>query len=452
MSVSILSNNRVMNYGLPCSFTGALFALSGIDGIDVLVNGPSSCTGFATGLLDGCHPLRERNSAHFSRLAVSGHPRIPCSEITDTDVILGVGDKLVQSVELLTRKRSCECIAIVNSCSLSLIGEDASNILKDHPLSDKILYLESTGCSKTVARGFTETIIKLIEKVVNTQAHPEEKTVNILGLPISQYSWKHDIREIQRLMALAGLKVNTVLAARSSLDEIRQLLTASLNIVLNPDYGLEIARFLKKRHRMPYIASERMPIGFDATRKLMDEVLDFFNLSAMAALDEEERRCRKEAVLALSHSQRTDLIRGLPVAIFGEWAFVSGLSLFLKDYLGCCPVILGIEGREKLNPEEVERLQAGTKEHIEILLNPDSDAVMAAINTYRPAITFGSAFEEYLLTQIAYSPKFFIQTTPPGFNRTNLVYRPYIGFTGALTFMDDILNCKLTNQYPYAYD
>jgi len=428
---------------------GAICAFSGIDGIDVLVNGPSSCTGFTNGLLDGCHPLQERNSALFCRLAQKGHPRISCSEITDTDVILGIGDKLVQAVDLLARKRPCECIAIVNSCSLSLIGEDASNILKDHALSDHILYLESTGCSKSFAKGFSEAIIQLIGKVAEPQAKFLDATVNILGLPITQYSWKHDIRELRRLMTLGGIRVNTVLAAQSSLEEIRRLPAAGLNVVINPDYGLSIARFLEERYRLPYVATERMPIGFDATRTLMDRILGFFNLPAAGELEEEEHRCRKEAVLALSHSQRTDFLRGLPVAVFGEYDFVSGLSLFLREYLGCRPVILGIKGREEVSCGDARVLDADS-EDMELMLNPDADHALAAFRKKRPVITFGSGFEEYLLAQTDYSPKFFVQTTLPGFNHSNLVYRPYIGYTGALTFIDAVLDCKLTHRYPYS--
>jgi hypothetical protein len=65
-------------------------------------------------------------------------------------------------------------------------------------------------------------------------------------------------------------------------------------------------------------------------------------------------------------------------------------------------------------------------------------------------ITFGSAFEEYLLAQLEYPPKFFIETTTPVYDRINLVYRPYLGFAGALTFIEAILNCRLPNRYPYS--
>lgn len=447
-----LGLNPGLNHGLPCSMGGALCALSGIEGVDILVNGPSSCTGFASGLIDGCHPLRERNANRFNRLALNGHPRIPCSEITDSDVILGIGDKLTQAVDLLARKRSSQCIAIVNSCSLGLIGEDADNILKDHPLAERILYLESTGCGKTMTKGFSEALITLIEKIADPEFVTVENSVNIIGLPISQYSWKHDLREIRRLMRMAGLQVNAVLAACAGLRHIRQLTAAALNVVINPEYGLEIARFLQDRFELPYIAARQMPIGFDATRKLMDEVRQFLNTTHPTdALYREEARCRREALLALSYSSRTDRLRGLPVAVFGEWAFVAGLGLFLHDYLGCRPVILGINGQEERDSQETGDLVAGVDEKAEILLNADVDQALAAFEKHRPVITFGSAFEEYLLARLDFRPKFFVETSMPGFNRTNLVHRPYIGFAGALTFIEAVLNCKLIPRYPYSY-
>jgi light-independent protochlorophyllide reductase B subunit len=450
MNFSTNSCSKGLNYGLPCSFTGALIALAGIDGVDILVNGPSACTGLAAAIIEGCRPLMPRNSEMFSRLATRGHPRIPCSEITDTDVILGIGDKLIQAIEKLASKRDCECIAIVNSCSISLIGEDAANILKDHSLSERILYLESTGCTGALSKGFSDAMIQLIKKNADQRVVSNGSTINILGLSINQYSWKHDVREIQRLMTLAGLKVNTVVAAGSTLEQIRNLPNASLNVVINPDYGLEIARFMEERFKIPYVAAERMPIGFDATRQLIDNVVNFFGIPGSSSLNEEELSCRKEAVLALSHSQKTDLMRGLPVAIFGERAFVAGLSLFLKDYLGCYPVVLGVEGEHELNPEDVNSLCSGAAEQIKILTNVDQDEVQTALKESRPAIVFGSAFEDYMLAQLEYSPKFFIETTSPVLDRVSLVHRPYLGFTGALTFVEAILNCRLTNRYPYS--
>jgi nitrogenase molybdenum-iron protein alpha/beta subunit len=193
-----------------------------------------------------------------------------------------------------------------------------------------------------------------------------------------------------------------------------------------------------------------MPIGFDATRKLMADVLGFFNLSITAALDDEERHCRKEALLALSHSQRTDMLRGLQVAIFGEYDFVTGLSLFLRHYLGCHPVLLGVAGCGEVNSDDIKALYADGCDHMEIMLSPDADQAMEAIQKTRPVIIFGSAFEEYLIAQMDYCPKFFVQTSSPGFNHANLVHRPYIGYAGALTFIDAVLDCKLTNRYPYS--
>lgn len=430
---------------------GTVCALSGIDGIGVLVNGPSSCTGFTTGLVDGCHPLRERNAALFSRLAQKGHPRIPCSEITDTDVILGIGSKLIQSVEALAAKRPCDYIAVVNSCSLSLIGEDAANILKNHPLSGKIVYLESTGCGKSFAKGFSDAMIQLIGQVAEPRTVRQDPAINILGLPVTQFSWKHDVREIRRLMAKAGIQVNAVLAAQASLEEVRQLLAAPLNVVIHPAYGLEIADFMKRRFNQPYIAPPMMPIGFDASRKLMSDVLGFFNLSTTDALDDEERQCRKEALLALSHSQRSDMLRGLPVAVFGEYDFVAGLSLFLRDYLGCHPVLLGIAGCGEVNCGDIKALYTDGYDDVAIVLSPDADQAAAAIRKTRPVITFGSAFEEYVMAQMDYRPKFFVQAATPGFNHANLVHRPYIGYAGALTFIDAVLDSKLTHRYPYSY-
>jgi light-independent protochlorophyllide reductase B subunit len=295
-------------------------------------------------------------------------------------------------------------------------------------------------------------MIQLIDRVSQPHEPSDSASVNILGFCIGQYSWKHDLREIRRLMNLAGIQVNAVLSARCTLDDIRQLPAAALNVVINPEYGLEIAGFLGKRFGTPFITPPHMPIGFDATRQLMDDVLAHFNLAAPAALIQEEAYYRREAVLALSHASRTEYIRGLPVAVFGEWDFAVGLARFLKDYLGCDPVILGIQGHETEDQRASETIDGSLFPSTEIMLNPDADQVMATIDEKKPVILFGSSFEEFILTNITYSPKYFIQTTTPGLNCANLIYRPTIGFAGALTFIESILDQPLTARYPYSME
>ena len=254
---------------------------------------------------------------------------------------------------------------------------------------------------------------------------------------------------MQRLLTMAGIRLNTALAAGCPLAAVHGITDAALNVVVNPDYGLDIARFMESRYGIPYIAADRMPIGFAATDQLMTDLLAAFDLAMPAALEAEARRCRREAILALSHSLRSDLLRGLPVAIFGEWSFVAGLACFLEQYLGCAPVILGIEGKQEITFDEIADWHDNKTCPTEILLNPDAGQKLAAIKAKRPVILFGSAFEEYLLAQAGHAPAFYVQTTGPGFQRVNLVHRPYIGFAGVLTFVEAVLNCRLTERYPY---
>ena len=230
------------------------------------------------------------------------------------------------------------------------------------------------------------------------------------------------------------------------MESIRSVPRAGLNLVITPGYGLAIAKFLKERFNMPYISPRHMPIGFDATASLLSEVLDFFGLPAPSELTAEENRCRREALLALSHSSRSEMIRGLPVAVFGERGFTVGLTDFLKSYLGCCPVLAAVQGADDGDAQTIARA-AGPDARI--LFNPDPGLAMEAVGQAKPAILFGSSFERYIMDQMSYHPRFFVETGLPRFNRANLVFRPHIGFAGALTFIEAVLNCPLTPAYPY---
>jgi len=96
--------------------------------------------------------------------------------------------------------------------------------------------------------------------------------VNLLGISTCYPNWEGDLLEIKRLLGLAGYEIGVCLGAdKVSLEEIRTLPLAALNIVLAPELGEKIAVFLKKHIEQNYIINS-MPYGFRQTINWLEKI------------------------------------------------------------------------------------------------------------------------------------------------------------------------------------
>jgi nitrogenase molybdenum-iron protein alpha/beta subunit len=63
------------------------------------------------------------------------------------------------------------------------------------------------------------------------------KSVNLVGISINNKYYEGNIKEIERLLNLCGIKVISTLCAGDDFDTIKNSNQAALNVVLYPEYG-----------------------------------------------------------------------------------------------------------------------------------------------------------------------------------------------------------------------
>ena len=161
------------------------------------------------------------------------------------------------------------------------------------------------------------------------------REVNLLGLSIYQKYHARDMEEIKRLLGLCGISVNTALLCESSLSEIRSVPEASLNVVIDPDWGLDSAEYLKERFGTPFVVSEYgYPVGFKAMEKLITDIAGMLDTDPEPALTE-IKKARAEVYLHIARmSSLTGLPKGAHFEVYGSDAVKRGYSAFLTEYLG----------------------------------------------------------------------------------------------------------------------
>ncbi len=262
-----------------CALTGAAAFAAGIRGAEILANGPLWCYFYALGYLE---------RADY-RLADRFHGSQP----DNNAIVYGSEKFLLQTLRrLLERQQQPELLLLESSCSMSLIGDDLEGILRKAGLPFPAVAMDCGGMTGGFAEGYAAAGLKILEKFTgdteDTDALPET-AVNVLGLTDFYYNGAADRAEICRLLRKAGYHVQAVPGSGCTLEEMRHLGRARLNVVTNEELGLPLAEYLQRRFGTPWLLAG-LPYGVRGTLawlRRIHEALPTGGLDAVQAEAEE---------------------------------------------------------------------------------------------------------------------------------------------------------------------
>lgn len=247
-----------------CQMTGAATAFLSFKAACVLFNGPRWCAVLAE---------KELSSAVWGY-----QQRLFCSQIQEGDLLYGTEQKLIAAInEMAQTKMEIKLLGIITSCSLSLIGDDIAgicrNVIKDYP----VLALDAGGLSGNFYTGFQKAMIAILRRFLpGSRTTVIKNRVNLLcGCSIYPNS-SGDIAEVKRILQTAGIEVGVCLGEDGCTKEaVEALALAGLNIVIRPEIGLDIAKFLQQEISQNFLVAP-IPYGLRGTLrwlKLIGSVL-----------------------------------------------------------------------------------------------------------------------------------------------------------------------------------
>lgn len=419
----------------PDALSGAIFALEGVKHATVLLNGPTGCKFYHSAIADSqlirqddFDPLSHPETWYF------GQPQVPCTYLDNGDYVYGSADKLTEALRFHRDHVRSDLICVVNSPGASLIGDDLQGIVRQVMGDAPVVALETTGFSSDVCHGHEKASIALMEtllKDVEPYCGCGDLTVNLLGLSLFQRNLPGDVAELRRLLGLMGVRVNCALAADCTVDEVRALPRAALNVVVRPEYGLGQAAWLKERFGMPSYVCRDAVIGFAATERLVRDLAQRLSADAAPALADIERA----RATAYAHISRLNSItgkpQGVPFSAEGDWSELLGYLEFLVDYLGMLPVCLAPTnpGADACAPDVRRRLgELGLARVLEEdVLDAPASVVLASGNTLAQLKVLGREVVG-------------IETALPTLGYINVIPKTFTGVRGALQLLELVLN------------
>ena len=419
----------------PDSFSGLVFAFEGIKDTIVLLNGPTGCKFYHSATSDN-QILRqmEFDPLNYPELWYFGQPRVPCTYLDKKDYVYGSKEKLTEGIRYLKKNITFDLMVVVNSPGEALIGDDLKRITEAELKGFPVVTVETPGYSRHVWEGYANAGKAITEQLILHTPKKEKKPgtrkkVNLLGLSIYQKFYEGDKNEWTRMLNLCGIDVNCALFCECTPEEIMNFQDADLNLVLNPSYGLELAKYMEEKLGMPYLAPSALPVGFKATEQLMKEVCQFLHCDDSAFVTASEQ-ARARAYVHISRvNSLTGLPKGTKFAVQGTTAECLGYTEFLIRYFG-----MVADSIARIDPEgDTEELQRLLKSaHMEgalekDILDTDAELVFANGNTIAKLKALRHEFSG-------------VETALPSLGYLDVMPKTHLGIKGALLICEEILN------------
>ena len=400
----------------PDSITGMIFAMEGMRNSIVLLNGPMGCRFYhsTTSQFLSIRPAlylpeedsRRRVPVDYNYLNdwFFRQARVPCTYLDGYDYVYSTKDKVSRALDYIKTNVDFDVISIVNSPGAALIGDNLLELAREKLGDCRVVMLESCGYSEGFEAGYSKASLELLRQVGSFlwEGRPRredgKKRVNLLGISIWHRYMQGDVSELRRLFALCGVEVNAVLCADCTLEELRRMPDADLNVVLYPEMGTEAARYMEERCGMPYYVCPTLPLGFSATEGIFSEICAILGAwdGELKAESERHRALCWYKIDQISRSYGKP--RGVKFFVKGSESQERSYSAFLTDYLG---------------------MESASPEHSELVF---SDANVIAELMLRNRTFCG------------------IEISQPGMGYVDLVEKTHLGLQGSLFLVEQVLN------------
>lgn len=341
-----------------CKLFGAIKALSTIQKSVVLVHGPKGCVYHINYILG----MRGDRPSEIYTTCLDEH-----------DVIFGAEQKLKEAIMDLDRLLCPDLLFVLSCCTSSIIGEDVESAARDTTTNSRVVVISAGGFEGDFHEGYSETLRQLAEQLAQQTGRIRPRTVNLVGMLRAG----PDLAELRHMLDLIGVKVNAVLTADATREDLERLGEAVLNIVLCEPSGKEAAEFLRNLCGTPYIIEE-FPIGHQLTIRFLKRVAETLGIPAPVSLM--DNGAGSGDAVSLRH-RRIAIISGPTRAV--------SMTRFLLE-CGVIPrlVVVDFAGSVK------EKLECLVNPTGEVLIEPDHELIVHKLKEHAIDLILGGMLEQ----------------------------------------------------------
>lgn len=272
-----------------CALATSIGILTGISGTEnlMVIHGPTGCAQLQ-GSTTGTRYVTTTSREDLGKTSYYV-PYFICTGIEEKEVVFGGIKKLREAILYADRRFQPRLITVLTTCATQIIGDDVQGLARrlQGEVGAEILVVPTSGLKRGFA-GYDLTYKALIDRFV-APASSEEKipgSVNIIA-DKRRTGGEVNYAEISRVFRKLGIRVNCRFVRNTSLEEIRGLARAQLNLMMCHNAGIPAARHLQEKFGMPYLEQD-YPMGLQETVGWYREILERLNLQDPQGVLEEE--------------------------------------------------------------------------------------------------------------------------------------------------------------------
>jgi len=407
-----------------CALTGAAAFFAGIPDAAIVANGPLWCYFYARKYLEKSSP--------------SIGQRFFCTQPDNNAVVYGTEECLLELLQSVGQSSSPSVLLIENSCAVSLIGDDIAGIAAEANMPCPVVCIDSGGLIGGFWEGYRAAAKAYFDIMpLNPRRMVKPRTVNLLGCTVGYYNAGSDLKELKRMLTLAGYEILAVPGAGSSTTEIATMAQAEVNLVIHEELGGNLAQYLQQQYGIPYLAL-LPPYGIEGSLHWLK------TLGQTMWMDEQSLQGIQGEANTLSKKLRTNIrdierlwgdlqfertlvaapssvALGLSQALRLEWADTGSLTVVLHDGIPSCSIPDGMD------------IVDGQK---------DSMQIEGLLTNLAAGLLLGSSHEKAILQQRAVPNVICQNIALPVCDEVILSDRPFMGLRGACH-----MNERLWNRY-----
>lgn len=379
----------------------------------------------------------------------AGGHSIPCTNISEKQVIFGGTEELRQVVSNTLRVIDGDLFVVLTGCTSDIVGDDVGEVVGEFQRQGKaIVYAETGGFKGSNLYGHELVLDAIIDQYLKPQQDIEPGLVNIWSVvPYQNTFWAGDLQEIKKLISSIGLKPNIIFGSDGGIDALNKVPKAEFNLLISPWVGVKNVIHLKDKFQTPFLHYPVLPVGPTETSKFLRVVAEFTGIESAVVeqvIKEQEDNYYYYIERAADVLLETRILPRRFITISDSF-YSLGISRFLINDLGLLPETQFITDS---TPEEYQENVAGEFKKFadgitaEVIFTNDGGVVQEHLRKIkfrsRPLI-IGSSWDRVIARELkAYQ----ISVSTPTSDRM-ILNRSYVGYEGALRLTEDIYSIVL---------
>ncbi len=414
-----------------CALAGINSVLGALDRVcPIFHSGPGCCMQSSAS--------EQGQSGHKSSCFVSS-VSIPSSNMLEKEVVFGGVNKLRTTIQGAVDIIDADAYFVLTGCTAGIIGDDIASVTNEFLEKGIPVYpIETPGFTGDSNLGYETVWNTFLDKVIESDVPKDDKLVNIFGIiPYHDPFWSGTLEEIDRILSLLGLKVNTFFTKGQGIEDVKKSSSAALNIIVNPWIFKGPAAKYESKFGVPSLRIPGLFVGATDTTKFVRKVGEALNLDKELV---EKVIADEEKYVYNYLGQAIGVLSWKRFAVVADANNAVGFTRYLANDYSFTPVLV-IVSEPVFRPEDKETIikEITDLEYArppKVLFLTDQYEINQAIREEEQEITLlvGSSNDREIALEK--DIQFILGSFPMSerliFNRT------YAGYRGSLTFTEDI--------------